>query len=292
MAQEAVAAPEQVVSPAKSVNPDAIATDEEVQAALAEAEAEDSALPSLDDGSPPEPPIVPVVVNQPQGAASNSAAPAGGEGGKKLSFKINAKPGAESKPAADATAAPAKPAASAPAAKSGAKTASAPTPAAHTPTLAEVKQKTIASRESLKGVGGAVYRAADATLTVVHVPFGWISGRARVVLGGVAIATAIVSMLSGWLIPSMFAKVDLTTHAHERRQAAEAALAARLEAAKAAAAGEKDAGDGHGGESHGGEDAHGGGHGGGEKAGAKEAKPAGGHDGAAKEAKPAGGHGH
>jgi hypothetical protein len=95
-----------------------------------------------------------------------------------------------------------------------------------------------------------LYRAIDAVLAIVNLPFVWMPRTARILVGHAAIATTVLAILSANVLPVMFPRRDAITFLAEKR----AALDARLSGAIGPESGAHGDADGHG---KAGKDAHG-----------------------------------
>lgn len=162
-----------------------IVSDAEIEAALRQAEAAAESIPSLDDGSGEK--IVPIPVQAlPQVPPRRSAAPS-------------------AEPATPAVAAiPAAPAAPAPAVAPPAPVAAVAEPAVALPATAEAAP--VAQRAS-----PVAYRVLDTVLWALNRPFEWLSPEMRNLIGLLALATIVVSLLAVFLLPWLFPRVDLLT---------------------------------------------------------------------------------
>ncbi|MBL8879552.1 MAG: hypothetical protein JNG88_10580 [Phycisphaerales bacterium] len=224
-----------------------IANEQELNAALAEADANAGAIPDLSDGSTPEAVPVVVPVDQPEiertQAADNNrdetATPPPESPSANPTNQVATTPSAPATPTdgkqlldrfkkAKQTAAPAEAAAAAAViSPRAAKTAAAAMPA---------PPKRVRRPSRLIPIIDAMFRAIDR-------PFCWVPARARSVLGPIAIATLVVSALAGSLLPLLSPQKDVTDFIRERRAAAEQPVAVAGATATAGESGDKD---GHG----------------------------------------------
>jgi hypothetical protein len=168
-----------------------IASDAEIEAALAQAQAAAESIPSLDDGSgeqvvpipvqalPQIPPRKPAEANPPPAATATSpAAPV--EGGVS----------------------PPTPVATVPSPRV---VAEASTPAGARPARAE-------PAPVAPGKSPIVHRVLDTGLWAINRPFEWLSPEARGITGILAMVTIVISLLALFLLPRLFPPVDLLAH--------------------------------------------------------------------------------
>jgi|GEM_PF-6451055 len=185
-----------------------IVSDAEIQAALAEAQAKATEIPSLDDGQGQH--VVPVPIEPP-------APP---------------RPAAVPRPAA--TVAPAAPRASATPAAPAGPPATAPQPGWLSTLLAGLlgwlrigKRKAAADAGARRSLCELLLRALDRFLTVVNRPFERLSPETRNLAGMLALVTIVVALGSLYLLPRLSPPRDALSQLARQRAAVEAAPATR-----------------------------------------------------------------
>lgn len=197
--------------------------EDDIISALREVEARAATIPSLDEGKSPR------ARERDAAASSERDTPASvpaGDGAIEPNatrptpaprFKIPTKQGAASSPAGKSGAAP--PAAQS-ASQSAAGAATKATATAATSAHSEGALPAIAAPRT--ALWKHVYRALDRVLWLVNLPFDWMPNGTRAVVGQVALATTVLSLLAAHILPALFPRRDALTFLAEKRAALDA----------------------------------------------------------------------
>lgn len=164
-----------------------IVSEAEIQAALAEAEAQATSIPSLDDGQPPAVVSVPVETAAPLRPLPRESPP-------EAAATAPTTPGVSPPPAVTPAPAP-----------GGAPSGPAEAQAAASPAESSAEPAVAAAR--WWGVGGRIvdllYSVIDGVLWALNRPFEKLSAETRQLLGLLALVTVIVSLTAAYLLPRL-----------------------------------------------------------------------------------------